>query len=310
MASAKSSLPDSHLSFDDFFTQYYGLKQCPSIRRALLAPKQFCALINRYSTVNENLFPLEHYRRLDALCTTNMTVIKAIDSNGTVEIPRPIQNSHYPMCAASLLPILALDIQPNDQILDMCASLGGKSIVIVQNFNSNNHLTSNELSQERHVRLKQTLKSYLSPTIYQQQLHLTNIDGTRPHIWTKTFDKILIDAPCSSERHLIHSSSTHLWSVKRSKLNAKRQLALLHTAMRCIKPHLGTIVYSTCSLSPYENDQVIQQFLSQFSARVQVHRYIFPFGFPTEYGWMVLPKPWGSFLCLHFTCSIKCTDRC
>lgn len=293
------SLPPSHLPFDDFFSAFYGTKEWSNIRKGLESNKVSCALINRYSTINENLFPADQYRRFESLCTPKMTVMEPIDSENCPDVPRPINHSHYPMCAASLLAVRALDIQPNDQILDLCASPGGKSIAICQNFESTNHLTSNEMSQERFERLKQTLKSYIPATAYRQQIRLTNLDGTRAQIWTKTFDKILIDAPCSSERHLVSSSSTQMWSVKRSKMNGRRQLSLLRTAMRCVKPQSGTIVYSTCSISPFENDLVIEQFLQEFKGRVQIFKQNFPFGSSTEHGWMVFPKPWGPFyLCV------------
>ena len=299
MASSKRRLPDSRLPFDGFFSAYYGATQWSTIRQALQAPKQSCALINRYSTFDETLFPSDQFHRLESVCTPTMTVLEPIDSTSVHDVPRPINHSHYPMCASSLLPILALDIQGNDHILDLCASPGGKSLAILQQFDASNHLTSNEMSRERFQRLTQTLKSHLPSAIVQKQVRLTNIDGTRQQAWTKTFDKVLIDAPCSGERHLVHSSSTHLWSVKRSKANARRQIELLRAALRCVKSTSGTIVYSTCSLSPFENDLVIEQFLQLANGRVQVHRQTFPFGSATEYGWMVLPKPWGPFyLCV------------
>jgi 5-methylcytosine rRNA methyltransferase NSUN4 len=297
MATSNRRLPDSHLPFDAFFSAFFGRKQWTTIRQALQAPKKSCALLNRYSTFDaSSLFPSDEFHRVDSLSTSNMKIMAPIDCTTCHDVPRPEQFSHYPMCASSLLPILALDIQPNDRVLDLCASPGGKSLAIVQQFDTSNRLTSNEMSQERYARLNQTLRSYLPSDIVQQQVRLTHVDATRQtRGWTTTFDKILVDAPCSSERHLVHSSSTHLWSVKRSKGNARRQLALLRTAMRAVKPDTGTIVYSTCSLSPYENDLVIEQCLQQYHGRIRIHRAQFPFGVATEYGWLVVPEPWGPF---------------
>ena len=299
MATAKHPLPPNNLSFDGFFSAYYGASKWSTLRQNLQAPKQSCALINRYHPSNENLFPADEFNRMESLCSPTMTVMEPIDFAVTPTVPRPVNFSHYPMCAASLLAVLALDIQPNDHVLDLCASPGGKSLAIVQRFDLSNHLTSNEMSQERYARLVHTLKAHVPANIYHKQIRTLHINAARQNIWTTTFDKILVDAPCSSERHLVNSSSTHLWSVKRSKANARRQIELLRTAMRCVNPETGTIVYSTCSLSPYENDLVIEQFLKLYPNRVQVHRQVFPFGEATEYGWMVLPQPWGPFyLCV------------
>lgn len=71
------------------------------------------------------------------------------------------------------------------------------------------------------------------------------------------FDRVLVDAPCSSERHVLHSESELLnWSAGRSRNNAKRQLQLLQTALRLCRVG-GRVVYSTCSISRLENDEVV-----------------------------------------------------
>jgi 16S rRNA C967 or C1407 C5-methylase (RsmB/RsmF family) len=73
------------------------------------------------------------------------------------------------------------------------------------------------------------------------------------------YDRILLDAPCSSERH-VYLSEPHLklWSPSRVKQLASRQFAMLAAAFDAVKP-LGKIVYSTCSISREENDGVIEK---------------------------------------------------
>lgn len=280
----------SHWSFDEFYSNHFGAEKWAELRENLCSAKKSCALINRFVQHDENLFPSDRFRRFECFSNSNLFVIEPIDEN---DVPRPINSSHYALCAASLLPVVALDVQSEDQILDLCASPGGKSLAIAQQIDSTNSLTSNEMSHERFLRLKQTLRSFLPSKSFPRQIRLTNFDGRKRQIWTTTFDKILVDAPCSSERHLIQSNSTHFWSVKRSKENSRRQLDLLRTAMRNVKPNGGRIVYSTCSLSPYENDLLVEQFINEFDDRIRIRKEKFSFGEETKFGWIVLPRPWG-----------------
>lgn len=78
------------------------------------------------------------------------------------------------------------------------------------------------------------------------------------------FDRILVDAPCSSDRHVIRNvSQLALWTENETKAQAARQIILLSNAVRSLR-RKGRVVYSTCSLSPYENDGVVFNVLSKF----------------------------------------------
>jgi len=77
------------------------------------------------------------------------------------------------------------------------------------------------------------------------------------------YDRILLDAPCSSERHLVRSPG-HLaeWSPNRTKILAQQALAMLCAALEALKPG-GTLVYSTCSISPDENEGLLERFTAK-----------------------------------------------
>ena len=76
-----------------------------------------------------------------------------------------------------------------------------------------------------------------------------------------TFDKVLVDAPCSSERHVIQKDFQYGgWSIKKMKQNASIQVQLLLSALKSVKPG-GIVVYSTCSISPLENEQIVDTVL-------------------------------------------------
>jgi 16S rRNA C967 or C1407 C5-methylase (RsmB/RsmF family) len=105
-----------------------------------------------------------------------------------------------------------------------------------------------------------------------------------------------VDAPCSGERHLLgNPKELVLWSESRSKKLAQRQYALLTAALLAIKSG-GRIVYSTCSISPYENDGVITELKRRKgdSFRVQDVSNL-EVGEKTEHGVQFLPDQigWG-----------------
>eukprot|EP01026_Neomeris_dumetosa_P000528 TRINITY_DN10132_c1_g1_i1.p3 TRINITY_DN10132_c1_g1~~TRINITY_DN10132_c1_g1_i1.p3 ORF type:complete len:187 (-),score=18.77 TRINITY_DN10132_c1_g1_i1:52-612(-) len=91
---------------------------------------------------------------------------------------------------------------------------------------------------------------------------------------SEEFDAVLVDAPCSSERHWIQYNQGYdvqrdQWSVSRSKRNQRQQYLLLKQALRCTKVG-GRIVYCTCSISPLENEKLVQLFLNKNGKYVEL----------------------------------------
>ena len=129
-----------------------------------------------------------------------------------------------------------------------------------------------------------------------------------------SFDKVLLDAPCSSDRHLLHENFRFSgWSVKKSREFAELQKKLLTSAIRTVRIG-GTVVYSTCSLSPIENDAVIESTVEDLNAlresRVETVDFVeelnlneFCISNTTKHGLLVIPsetKNWGPM----YTCKM------
>ena len=200
--------------------------------------------------------------------------------------------SHWNMDAASILAAKLLHVEPGDAVLDLCASPGGKSIALAQDLflsaddksptdtestqkSDSSLLWSNEADKARHRRLAENLKAYLP---HHLKVKCTNIDATSPNAHRELaiadgWDKILVDAPCSSERHIIHAhakaeASGRIapemanWRPGSTKRLQETQVKLLMTALRLLKPH-GKILYATCSIEPGENDGVVEKTLAQ-----------------------------------------------
>jgi len=250
--------------------------------------------------------------------------------------------THWNMDAASVLVASLLDIQPSEVVLDLCAAPGGKSIALSQRMWPYHHvddpqvrghtlsqdsarLVSNEADGRRQKRLAENLKAYLPPELFKQgYAQTTRIDATRPAPALSSlsppggYDKVLVDAPCSSERHIIHahlkaraSGNTAAemtnWRPSSSKRLAKTQLELLLTALKATKMG-GKVVYATCSIETVENDGVIEKMLSAVEKeRKKGGKWSVKLGFGdgagserlearleewaerTQYGWIVLP---------------------
>lgn len=288
-------------AFQKFYEEEYGSERWPRLLEALQKPVRHCIMINPNirltndddaAQLNEKLASLPDLRQLDFLsipCYTSSSVFPRPE-----KLPRSNLTDYYILDAASVLATQALDIQPGDRVLDLCAAPGGKSLTILHQGASS--LTANELSPDRRRRLRQVMESYIPPSVFQDTVTVTGKDGTKWYQEPEQYDKVLLDAPCSSERHLLHDPQEFQdWTRKRADNNATRQLALLKAAVHSVCVG-GLVVYATCSISSTENDKVIAKYLSKGKIPVQVVRRTWPIGERTKYGWIVLPDKadgWG-----------------
>ncbi|WGK69017.1 hypothetical protein P0082_11110 [Candidatus Haliotispira prima] len=159
--------------------------------------------------------------------------------------------------------------EPNGpQIWDMCAAPGGKMLrlALAMQGRPAAGLLASDVSIPRFARLQQ--QRALLPAGMQQQVVLQRADACLLALKHKaagrSFDAILLDAPCSSERHVLAQSPELLsrWRTSRSKRNGRTQLALLCAALDCLAPG-GHLLYATCALSPAENSAVVARALKK-----------------------------------------------
>ncbi len=175
----------------------------------------------------------------------------------------------YRMDRASVLAARSLPLPEAGRVLDACAAPGGKSLVLASRMAGRPglSLTSNELSADRRRRLRDVLALHLPPGL-AARISVTGFDAAaRARKEREAWDAILLDAPCSSERHVL-ASPPHLaaWSEARVRNLAARQWSLLSAAFLLLKPG-GSLVYSTCALSPEENDGVAGRLAAKYGDR-------------------------------------------
>ncbi|KDR18203.1 5-methylcytosine rRNA methyltransferase NSUN4 isoform X2 [Zootermopsis nevadensis] len=170
--------------------------------------------------------------------------------------------NYYLLDGGSLLPVLALGVNPGDRVLDMCAAPGGKSLLMLQTLFPA-LLVCNDVQESRTNRIHAVIKQYLySMDKWKNRLIVTQRDG-RDIDEYNIYNKILVDVPCTIDRHSLHENENNIFKPTRVKERLKIpeiQAELLGHALKLVQPG-GTVVYSTCSLSPIQNDGVVHMAL-------------------------------------------------
>lgn len=174
-------------------------------------------------------------------------------------------------------------------MLDMCAAPGGKSLVLATGLVTSGLLVSNDRSSQRRFRLRRVLDQHL-PEDIRCRVTITSHDATKWGLYEQNrYDALLLDAPCSSERHVIQDrKALDQWSPSRTKHLAVQQFAMLAAALEATKIG-GYILYSTCSISSKENEEIIQKLDKKRNGRFEEIPVQNPFAENLSHGSIILP---------------------
>jgi 16S rRNA (cytosine1407-C5)-methyltransferase len=197
----------------------------------------------------------------------------------------------YMMDEASVIAAKTLKLPDEGIILDACAAPGGKSLVIASSMNDEVSLLSNEFSSERRRRLVNVLDEYLPPE-KRSRVQVSGFDAASQggrKTERERFSAIMLDVPCSSERHVLgNAKALSEWTEARPKFLSSRQWALLSSAFLLLKPG-ASLVYSTCSITPSENDAVAERLIKKYKDSVCIDKPDFSAGEETQFGRIILP---------------------
>lgn len=170
---------------------------------------------------------------------------------------------------SSMLPPLVLDPSPDEMILDIAAAPGSKTTQIAALMRNSGKIIANDNSRIRLYKLEANLKI--------QGVTNTQISYMPGQaIWKKYpqyFDKALVDVPCSLEGtfQCDRPKSYENWSPRKPKALVQTQRYLLRSAVSAVQPG-GTIVYSTCTLEPEENEGIIDWILRKEKDALEVEK--------------------------------------
>ncbi|WP_039938545.1 RsmF rRNA methyltransferase first C-terminal domain-containing protein [Anoxybacillus gonensis] len=148
-----------------------------------------------------------------------------------------------------------------ERVLDLCAAPGGKTTQLAAMMNNEGFLLANEIHPKRVKALSENI----------ERLGITNavVTNETPEKLSETFegffDKILVDAPCSGEGMFRKDEEAiQFWSLDHVQKCAQTQKHILSCAYKMLNEG-GTLVYSTCTFSPEENEQIIDWFLATYN---------------------------------------------
>ncbi len=182
------------------------------------------------------------------------------------------QGLFYVQDPCTLLAVRELDPQPGEAVLDLCAAPGGKLTFMAQLMRNEGRLIAHDLTSER-LRLIEENCARLGVTCVQTVLPSTlNPQPSTLH------DRVLIDAPCSNTGVMRRRVDLR-WRIRLEEIGRLRamQLELLRQGALLLKRG-GTLVYSTCSLEPEEDSEVVEEFLGAHTDfKLERERELLPF---------------------------------
>lgn len=175
--------------------------------------------------------------------------------------PEYLQGYYYLQEAASQVPVQVLSPVQNELILDMCASPGSKTTQIAQLMQNTGTVVALDINKNKLLSLRNNISRLgIKNTI------IYNMDAADIIQLGLKFDKILLDAPCSGNFTLERN-----WLEKRKQKDlvkvSETQKKLLKAAFFVLKEE-GTLVYSTCSLEPEEDEEVVTYALDKLDAKL------------------------------------------
>ena len=190
---------------------------------------------------------------------------------------------------SAMAPAELLNPQPNEWILDLAAAPGGKTTHLASLMKGQGLLIANEIKDKRVGHLAMNVERWGAGNIV-----VTNETPERlADHFGPCFDSVLVDAPCSGEGMFRKDEQARKdWSMEMVKGCSIRQNKILRVASKLVRPG-GKLVYSTCTFSPEEDEEVIAQFLSEVPG-FEVEKLPLSPGFlPGNSDWMGNKEKWG-----------------
>ena len=164
---------------------------------------------------------------------------------------------YYLQEASAMAPVALLDPQPGERVCDLCSAPGGKTTQIAGRMMGEGFLLCNEWSPKRAKILSQNIER-----MGVANALVTNEDtSVLAKRFAGSFDKVLIDAPCSGEGMFRKEEAAVTdWSIETVQMCARRQAEILHNGAQLVRPG-GRLVYSTCTFAPEEDELAVAAFL-------------------------------------------------
>jgi 16S rRNA (cytosine1407-C5)-methyltransferase len=189
------------------------------------------------------------------------------DKNEVSKSEEYTDGKFYIQNLSSILSIYILDPHRDEDILDLAAAPGSKTTLISSLTDNKTNIVANDIDTQRLGRLNNVLHQFGS-----ENVEVINKDGSDVgNIYPDHFDRVILDAPCSGEGriYLAGRKPLRFWSIKMVNAMVKSQNDLIESAFKGLKKG-GTLIYSTCTLEPDENEGVVTYLLNKYdNARME-----------------------------------------
>lgn len=245
------------VAFKDKMLSLLGEREYGEFIEALNGERQYGLRVNRLKIGTENFRKLSPFGLEPVPWTEDGFYISGEDAPGRHAYYHA--GFYYIQEPSAMLPGQILGAKPGERILDLCAAPGGKTVQIAAAMKGEGLLFSNDINAERVKALVKNIelcgvKNAIVLNESPEKL-LNNFEGY--------FDRVLIDAPCSGEGMFRKDeSAARSWESFKCERCTKLQEPILRSADKLLKPG-GTLVYSTCTFSPEEDERMIAGFLHE-----------------------------------------------
>ena len=213
--------------------------------------------------VNTDKISLEDFQKLNIFSQEKIPYVENgfyFDYDGIGNHPYHHAGMFYIQEPAAMVPVESIEIEPDWKVLDLCAAPGGKSSQIKNKLGENGVLVSNEIVPSRCKILTGNMERMGFKNVVTTCMHPKKLMKEFP----KTFDMIMVDAPCSGEGMFRKEEiAIDEWTPENVKMCAERQAEILDCAVKMLKDG-GYIVYSTCTFSLEENEMMVDSFLKSY----------------------------------------------
>lgn len=248
----------------DFLLDLFSPSECVEYMDASDRPRPMVIRTNTIKSTRKDLMEALSKRgsTLEAV-EWSKVAIKVTESSVPIgATPEYLAGYYMLQSAASLNPVMALAPQPGERILDMASAPGGKTSYIAQLMKNSGTIIANDLKPQRQ---KATVANLHRMGV--KNAIVCCYDGRKIPKIMKGFDRVLLDAPCSGLGVISRDQTVKLQrTLKDVQRIAHLQKELLCAAVDAVDPNSktgGIVVYSTCSISSEENEQVVNYILQK-----------------------------------------------
>ena len=244
-------------TIDDFKSRLEQIE--PTLFNRLQKKEYFSFRVNLHRTTSKevlNILKLENIEPDGVVWSKNCFILPVKYRNLIVKSNPYTQKLIYIQNLSSIFAALSLNVKEEDWVLDLAAAPGGKSLIFSEIAKK---VSAVEPDKNRFFMMKRNFKES-----YAKNIQTYNKDGRFVYKATpEWFDKVFLDAPCSSEAHIDITKGITWWNIRRIYKFAKLQKELIISAYESLKPG-GVMIYATCTFAPEENEAVVDFLLRKY----------------------------------------------